>query len=285
MYLLYFIPALGWGLMPVIASLTKAKPINQLIGTTMVALLCGIVVLFCLKPQLTVSLFIVTFLSGCLWAIGQYLQFHSFQLMPVSEAMPISNGTQLIGTTLVAVFFFREWQGIQAFIIGGTGILLVIFGIVCTSFSNEQEQQKLTADFKQGLLFLLFSSSALVFYVTLPQFFSISGTAVIFPQSVGMFMSSLLLAWVEKSKVDPVAIMKNWTTGLAWSVANLSLFLIIPLIGVAKSFTFSQLAVLVSIFGGLCFLRVQKTKKELRQIILGAFLITAGILLVGLIKQ
>lgn len=285
MYLFYFLPALGWGFMPVIASLTKAKPINQLIGTTMMALVSGLFVLFFMRPELTIPLFIVTFLSGCLWAVGQYLQFHSFQMMPVSEAMPISNGTQLIGTTLVAVVFFQEWQGVTAFIIGGLGIGLIILGIICTSFTKGQKQQKSLGDFKKGVYFLLLSSSALVLYVTLPQFFSISGTAVIFPQAVGMFTTSLVFGWMEKTKIEPVAIMRNWATGIAWSIANVSLFLVIPLIGVAKSFTFSQLAVLVSIFGGLYFLKVEKTKKELGQIICGALLIAVGIMLVGSIKQ
>ncbi|MFD2307004.1 GRP family sugar transporter [Enterococcus termitis] len=284
MYLFYFLPALGWGLMPVIASLTKAKPINQLLGTTMMALVCGTLILFFVQPELNRTIVVVTFLSGCLWSIGQYLQFRSFQLMAVSEAMPISNGSQLIGTTLVAVVFFQEWQGVSAFIIGGSGIILILLGIVCTSFNKRQYQQKATGDFKKALFYLLLSSSALVFYVTLPKLFSISGIAVIFPQSIGMFIGSLFFAWIEKEQIDPIDIIKNWPTGIFWSVANISLFLIIPLLGVAKSFTFSQLAVLVSIFGGLYFLKGKKNINELRLIILGSVLITLGILLVGAIK-
>lgn len=37
MIFFYFLPAIGWGVMPLIAKLTRAKPINQLVGTTTAA--------------------------------------------------------------------------------------------------------------------------------------------------------------------------------------------------------------------------------------------------------
>lgn len=54
---------------------------------------------------------------------------------------------------------------------------------------------------------------------------------------------------------------KNFGTGIAWSIANISLFLAIPIIGVAKSFTFSQLAVLISIYAGLVLLKVKNKNR------------------------
>lgn len=41
MAIIFLLPALGWGFMPIIAKLTNAKPINQLLGTTTIALLMG----------------------------------------------------------------------------------------------------------------------------------------------------------------------------------------------------------------------------------------------------
>lgn len=106
MIFFYFLPAIGWGVMPLIAKLTRSKPINQLVGTTTAAVLVSLLFTFLIKPEFTNFSVMIAFVSGCFWAIGQYFQFYSFQFLPVSEAMPISNGTQLIGTTFVAAFFF-----------------------------------------------------------------------------------------------------------------------------------------------------------------------------------
>lgn len=110
MIFFYFLPAIGWGVMPLIAKLTRAKPINQLVGTTTAAVSVSLLFTFLIKPEFTNISVMIAFISGCFWAIGQYFQFYSFQFLPVSEAMPISNGTQLIGTTFVAAFFFKSGQ-------------------------------------------------------------------------------------------------------------------------------------------------------------------------------
>ncbi|MBO0452460.1 MULTISPECIES: GRP family sugar transporter [Enterococcus] len=285
MIILCLLPALGWGFMPIIAQLTNAKPINQLLGTTTVALLIGSLFTVIVQPNYSSGSFLAAIFSGCFWSIGQYLQFYSFQLLPVSEAMPISNGTQLIGTTFIAALFFGEWSNMKMAGIGIGGILLIIVGIIFTSYLEKQDNTSLLKTTKsKALICLLLSSLALTIYVTLPQAFQASGAEVLFPQAIGMWFLSIALSLSKRDETSWRQVKKNFGTGIAWSIANISLFLTIPLIGVAKSFTFSQLAVLISIYAGLVFLKVQKTKKEWRMISLGAALITIGILLIGSIK-
>lgn len=285
MIILYLLPALGWGFMPIVAKLTKAKPINQLLGTTTVALLIGTLFTIIVRPPYISTSFLAAILSGCFWSIGQYLQFYSFQLLPVSEAMPISKGTQLIGTTFIAAVFFGEWSNMRMASVGTGGILLIIIGIIFTSYLEKKDNTSLLKTNKnKALICLLLSSLALTIYVTLPQAFRASGAEVLFPQAIGMWFLSIVLSFAKREETSWGQVRKNFGTGVAWSVANISLFLTIPMIGVAKSFTFSQLAVLISIYAGLLFLKVQKTKKEWHIISLGAALITIGILLIGSIK-
>lgn len=285
MAILYLLPALGWGVMPIIAKLTNARPINQLLGTTTMALVMGIIFTLFVQPSYGWLHFAAAFFSGCFWSIGQYLQFSSFQLLPVSEAMPISNGTQLIGTTFIAAVFFKEWSNMKMVGVGMSGILLIILGIILTSYLEKKgENQQHTAKKGKAIVCLLLSSFALTIYVTLPQAFQASGAEVLFPQSLGMWFSSIVLSFSKREETNYQHVRKNFGTGIAWSAANISLFLTIPIIGVAKSFTFSQLAVLISIYAGLIILKVRKTRKELQIISLGAALITAGILLIGSIK-
>lgn len=285
MAIFFLLPALGWGFMPIIAKLTNAKPINQLLGTTTIALLMGTLFTLIIQPSYDWHHLPAAFFSGCFWSAGQYLQFQSFQLLPVSEAMPISNGTQLIGTTFIAALFFNEWSNINMAAAGVGGILLIILGIYLTSYLEKQYQVQQSANVKRKAIFcLLLSSLALTVYVTLPQAFQVSGAEVLFPQAIGMWLSSLVLAIVKRRETDWHEARKNFRTGMAWSIANISLFLAIPILGVAKSFTFSQLAVLISIYAGLFILKTQKTRKELQMISIGAVLITAGILLIGSVK-
>ena len=246
--------------MPIIANLTKAKPINQLLGTSTTALLLGIIFTVIVQPTYDWLSFAAAFLSGCFWSVGQYLQFNSFQLLPVSEAMPISNGTQLIGTTFIAAIFFKEWTNLTMIMIGMTGILLIILGIRLTSYIEEQGKKQSNTIKRKAITLLLLSSAALTIYVTLPQALLVSGAVVLFPQSIGMWFSSLCLTIIKREEFAWSEVVKNLGTGVAWSIANLSLFFAMPIIGVAKSFTFSQMAVLISIYAGIFILKVRKTK-------------------------
>lgn len=285
MIILYLLPAIGWGFMPIIAKMTNAKPINQLLGTTTVALLIGTLFTVIVQPSYNSGSFLAAVFSGCFWSIGQYLQFYSFQLLPVSEAMPISNGTQLIGATFIAASFFGEWSNMKMASVGTGGILLIIVGIILTSYLEKKDDAtSLKSTKSKAITCLLLSSLTLTVYVTLPQAFQASGAEVLFPQAIGMWFLSLVLSFGKIDEISWRQVRKNFGTGIAWSIANISLFLAIPIIGVAKSFTFSQLAVLISIYAGLVLLKVKKTKKELRMISLGAALITIGIVLIGSIK-
>lgn len=282
MLLLAFLPALGWGIMPIIANLTKGKPNEQLLGTTATALLFGAVFFIWTIPAFNPTILLVGLASGAFWAIGQYLQFQSFVRLPVSEAMPISNGTQLIGTTLIAALFFKEWSTGLSIGLGIAAIFIIILGIYLTNYSEAQNVQQSK---KSAIISLLLSSCALTAYVTIPKVFDLSGAEIIFPQAIGMFMTALFINLPQYKQLRFTKIRLNLVTGLAWSIANLSLFLVMPTLGVAKSFTLSQLAVLVSLFTGILVFRPAKTKKEWRAILFGAVLITLGISLISMLKN
>ncbi|MBU5584828.1 GRP family sugar transporter, partial [Enterococcus sp. S181_ASV_20] len=77
--------------------------------------------------------------------------------------------------------------------IGMTGILLIILGIRLTSYIEEQGKKQSNTIKRKAITLLLLSSAALTIYVTLPQALLVSGAVVLFPQSIGMWFSSLCL--------------------------------------------------------------------------------------------
>lgn len=64
MIILYLLPAIGWGFMPIIAKMTNAKPINQLLGTTTVALLIGTLFTVIVQPSYNSGSFLAAVFLG-----------------------------------------------------------------------------------------------------------------------------------------------------------------------------------------------------------------------------
>ena len=74
-------------------------------------------------------------------------------------------------------------------------------------------------------------------------------------------------------------------TGVLFSIGNLFLLISISRIGLAISFSFSQVGDLLSTFGAIFILKESKTKKELCFVIVGIILIISGAFLPGILKN
>lgn len=100
-YVYLFLPAIGWGLMPlVIASVKNSTVYNQIVGTVAASFIFGAIVMAIMHPAMSWSLFLLSALGGACWVIGQVGQYISYEKIGVSETMPISTGLQLIGVPL-----------------------------------------------------------------------------------------------------------------------------------------------------------------------------------------
>lgn len=110
--LIALIPAVGWGIQPLILKKIGGRPTNEILGTGIGAVLVGLLVqLFASPAGISVTTFLISLLSGAFWVIGQTGQYTSFNLIGVSKTMPISTALQLVGTSLIGVFAFGEWSG------------------------------------------------------------------------------------------------------------------------------------------------------------------------------
>ncbi|NRN89993.1 Glucose uptake protein GlcU [Lactobacillus helveticus] len=137
-YLFLFIPAIGWGLMPMfVAGVKKSSIYHQILGTVLGAFIFGAIVTLIKHPAFNATTFILAMLAGAAWVIGQVGQYYSYSKVGVSETMPISTGLQLIGVPLVGVLIFGEWASTQAKIFGFLGILALIIGVACTSLTDK----------------------------------------------------------------------------------------------------------------------------------------------------
>ena len=275
-YVYLFLPAIGWGLMPlVIASVKNSTVYNQIVGTVAASFIFGAIVMAIMHPAMSWSLFLLSALGGACWVIGQVGQYISYEKIGVSETMPISTGLQLIGVPLVGVLAFGEWSSPQAKLYGFIGILVLIIGVVLTSFTDNQVST---------IILLVLTSLGYITSSSIPKALHGNSVSIFFGQTFGMLVAVFIYTlvtknlhvWKEKSTVQ------SGGAGILYAIAALAYILSVQDNGVNMAFVISQLCVVISTLGGLIFLHEKKTRKGLIFTIAGLILIIGGAMLTTL---
>ncbi|WP_267379873.1 RhaT/GlcU family sugar-proton symporter [Bacillus sp. GM_Baccil_2] len=277
--LLAILPALFWGSIVLFNVKLGGGPYSQILGTTLGALVFSIGVYIFIKPVLTPVVIIIGIISGLFWALGQANQLKSIDLIGVSKTMPISTGMQLVSTTLFGVIVFHEWSTTISVVLGVLALLCIIIGIVLTSLqSKEEKNDEQTGNFKKGIVMLLISTLGYLVYVVIIRLFGIDGWSALLPQAIGMVLGGILLTF-KHQPFNKYAI-RNIIPGLIWAAGNMFLFISQPRVGVATSFSLSQMGIVISTLGGIFILGEKKTKRQFIAIVIGIiFIIAAGIML------
>ncbi|MED2799677.1 RhaT/GlcU family sugar-proton symporter [Bacillus thuringiensis] len=277
--LLAILPALFWGSIVLFNVKLGGGPYSQILGTTLGALVFSIGVYIFIKPVLTPVMIIVGIISGLFWALGQANQLKSIDLIGVSKTMPISTGMQLVSTTLFGVIVFHEWSTTTSVVLGVLALLCIIIGIVLTSLQRKEEKNdEQKGNFKKGIVMLLISTLGYLVYVVIIRLFGIDGWSALLPQAIGMLLGGILLTF-KHQPFNKYAI-RNIIPGLIWAAGNMFLFISQPRIGVATSFSLSQMGIVISTLGGIFILGEKKTKRQFIAIVIGIiFIIAAGIML------
>lgn len=273
--LVALIPALGWGIQPLILAKLGGKPTNQILGTGIGALIVGLIVQLGFSPtSISLPVFLISLASGAFWVIGQTGQYRALETLGVSKTMPITTGLQLVGTSLISVIAFGEWPGIINKLIGLVAIILLIIGAALTSINDDKSASQST---RQGILILLSTSIGYWVYSALPRMVDASGLAIFFPQMLGVFIGALIYVLIKSP--GTITKKKSWQTsiiGLTFSISALAYIFSAQANGVATAFIITQLNVVVATIGGLVILKEKKTSHELKNTIFGLFLIVLG---------
>lgn len=276
---LAILPALFWGSIVLFNVKLGGGPYSQVLGTTLGALIFSIAIYIFVKPVLTPLVIGVGIVSGLFWALGQANQLKSIDLMGVSKTMPISTGLQLVSTTLFGVIVFHEWSTTISVALGILALFSIIVGIILTTLQNPEEKEKEQVNnLKKGIMILLVSTFGYLVYVVIIRLFNVSGWSALLPQAIGMVLGGILLTFKHKP-FNKYAI-RNIIPGLIWAAGNMFLFISQPRVGVATSFSLSQMGIVISTLGGIFILGEKKTKRQFIAIIIGiVFIVAAGIML------
>lgn len=283
--LLAILPALFWGSIVLFNVKLGGGPYSQLLGTTFGALIFSIGIYLFVQPTLTPLIFGVGIVSGLFWAVGQINQLKSIQLMGVSLTMPISTGLQLVSTSLFGVIVFNEWSTRTSIILGVLALVFIIIGIILTSLPNQEQTEggEAQRNLKKGIVILLISTVGYLVYVVVIRLFDIDGWTALLPQAIGMVIGGVLFTFKHKP-FNKYAI-RNILPGLIWAAGNLFLFISQPRVGVATSFSLSQMGIVISTLGGILILGERKTKRQIRGVIIGIILIVIAGVMLGFAKE
>lgn len=280
--ILALIPAIGWGIMPLIADKIKdSKPANQMLGVGIGASLVAILAMFWKKPEADMMVFFLAMLSGACWSIGQIGQFVSFTKIGVSKTMPISTGFQLIGNTIIGVAAFGEWKNGQQYFLGITALVLVIIGVALTAIKEKGDKEKIT--FK-NIIFLFLTAIGFCLYSAFPKVVPDNPQHLFLPQMLGLLVGAILYVLFSKKLVvlKEKATYLNIFAGIAYAIGAFAYIFSAKANGVTGAFIYSQLNVIISTIGGMLILGEKKHGKELIFTLIGLALIVAGAILGGL---
>ncbi|KRM57699.1 GRP family sugar transporter [Secundilactobacillus malefermentans] len=274
--LIALIPALAWGSIGLISGKMGGSPSQQTLGMTIGAVIFGVLSLVIFQPTLTTKVWVIGFLSGIFWFFGQLGQFQSMKAIGISKTVPMSTGLQLAGNALAGVVIFHEWKTGAMITSGTIAVIILIIGATLTALRDTKTNAitKKSENIGAGAFALAFSTVGYVLYTVIVTWGSVDSKAIVFPQSIGMLLGAL----VYSLNKDPwnKGTYKNILTGVVWGVGNFFMFLSIPAVGLAISYSISQMGIVISTFGSIFLLGEKKTSREMVYVTIGSILVIVG---------
>ncbi|MEY8441125.1 GRP family sugar transporter [Lactobacillaceae bacterium 24-114] len=274
-WIIAFLPAVGWGLIPIIAGkIPQSKPKNEIYGTGMGAVITSIIFTIIMRPNISSVVFLLAIVAGIGWAVGQIGQFISFTNIGVTKTMPISAGLQLIGSCLIGGLLFHEWNSSRKIMLGLLALVLMIVGVFLTSLSKDHNGQNKVKDF----LLLLFTSIGFWVYASFPKAVTANGRELFLPEMLGILLGAILyLVFAKKDAAfKQKASYLNILVGISFSIGACAYIFSVERNGVATAFIYSQLAVVIATLGGMYILNDRKHGKSLFLTLAGLALIVVG---------
>lgn len=283
--LLALVPMFAWGSIGVVSGKLGGSANQQTLGMTIGALGFSAVVFAVIQPVISPIVILIGMLSGLFWSVGQNQQFHGMKYMGVSVGIPLSTGMQLIVNTTAGAIFFHEWKSGRDFTLGFVALAMLVLGAYLTARKDDETGVKTSQtmlNFNKGIRALIFSTIGYASYSIIINAAGLNPLAIIFPQSWGMLLGASFFAF-KKVKVDKY-VWRNVFCGLLWGVGNICMLLTMKKIGLAISFSLSQMGIIISTLGGIYLLGEHKTKKEMRYVLFGCLFVILGGLLLGYMK-
>ena len=117
-WLIAVVPIFSFGLIPVVGTLIGGKPTEQSMGIALGGFVFSLAVFLFRRPELSMPVFLIGFLSGVFWSVGSIGQFVGINYLGVARATPMLNGGYFPAGGGVGRLGFRRCQDLR---FSGTG--------------------------------------------------------------------------------------------------------------------------------------------------------------------
>lgn len=267
--------ALAWGSYYVPFKKSKSGNINQfqlLVGVGI--FLSSIIFSIALSYPLQLNWYGV--FSGVLWAIANVIALSAVVNLGMSKAIPILSSLVILSNFLWGVVFFGELPAGMG--MGFAGIGFIISGVILVSSSGNTQTQ----NFKKGLTAAVLGGLIFGSQLTPLKFGNVETKDFFFSLSLGIFVTALIIAAVNRVKFTKIALKESILSGIIWNVGNLLSLISISLIGLSKGIPISQSSILVAVFWGLFYFKEISLTRAKIQVLIGAVILVLGIVVLGL---
>lgn len=247
------VPALCWGLNPLLIQKINGHPENEMLGMGLGTGLVGLIFILSVRQpgHLSTGAFIAALISGAAWAIGQLGQYMSYRRVGVSGTMPVSTALQLTGTAILGVVMFGEWPQVAQKLLGLGAIVLIIIGSSLSMGTSKRVKHRLSSYWP-----LFITTVGYWTYSCIPKAISGNATQLFFPQMIGIALVAVGWALYQDHHVFRAsASWLNIIPGVLYGVAAFAYIIAARTIGVTNAYIIGQLSVVISTLGGLVVLR------------------------------
>lgn len=266
------IPALLWGFVPLILNrFVKDSSYVQMQGIGIGIAVVSVITTIITQPAaMTVSGWLLCFLSGIGWMIGMFGQLIGYQTIGVSRTFPLSTGIQIIGNAVLGWLVLGEWQGARQILLGLLFIAVIMAGIL---ISNGTDQDKVTsrtqpankvAD-RRYIIIVALTSFGYCLYSLLPRLSqSPDSFSESLPQSLGIMLSGIMITLIFQRRDLLLShrrmIFPSIAVGTIYGIASLVFLISTAVNGMIRGFLLSQLNMIIATLSGIYILKEpQKT--------------------------
>ncbi|MBU1000542.1 GRP family sugar transporter [Patescibacteria group bacterium] len=273
-FLAAFGTALCWG--SYMVPFKKSESSNIIQFQTLIAVsigFSGLIISIILGYPLTLNAY--GLMSGALWAIANAISFIAIIDLGLSRAVPLMGSLVVIFSFLWGALFFHEMPA--GLTMGFLGIGLIVAGVILVSSTENMESRKIKKGLSAGICAGLIWGSQLVPL----KVGNVSTGDFFFPVCLGILLTGLLIAAIKRIKFKNEAIAFSLTSGIIWNIGNLLSLISLSLIGLSKAGPTSQISSLVAVLWGLFYFKEIKERKAKLQVLVGAFILLAGVVTLG----
>lgn len=275
-YIAAIISMLGWG-----SQFVPMKKIKEYNPFFYQLVMCIGILLFGIAVTIFTQEFSISFLaiiSGIIWATGSVFAIFAIKNSRLAIAVPVWMSVVIFSSFIWGIFFFRE--PVQSIILGLSGIIFLIVGIILISRTGQDKQNSNA----KGIVFAFIAGLFFGSYIVPYKLSGLPPLSFLFPMSIGVFIGGVIPFFIARPKIDKRIFLPAIISGVLWNIASVSSFFAVGILGIAIGFPLTQMALFVSVLWGLFYFHEIKGRDNLIKVFVSSIILFIGAIFLSFSK-